>query len=73
VNELLLCETDLEAYAYAVGSGDEVLCESVINDGGFCMDICSHIVRKGGSTSPSELTLDFKKRLATQTAKMEFF
>lgn len=71
VREVLQCETDLAAYAYAVHSQDEALRESILSDGGFCMDLCNHIVRKGGSITPAQLMLDFKKRLATQNAKLE--
>jgi len=73
VKAIVLCESDLTAYNYAVRAGDEALKESIISDGGFCMDLCNHIVKKGGSILPSVLVLDFKKRLATQNAKWEFY
>lgn len=73
VKTIVQCETDLTVYNYACKIGDEVLKESIINDGGFCMDLCNHIVQKGGCVSPSVLVLDFKKRLAAQSAKFEFY
>jgi len=73
VKAIVQCETDLTAYTYACKTGDEALKESIINDGGFCMDLCNHIVHKGGAIPPSVLVLDFKKRLATQSAKWEFY
>jgi len=72
VREVLECETDLAVYAYSVRTQDEALRESILCEGGFCMDLCLHIVRKGGSIPAAQLTLDFKQRLATQNAKLEF-
>jgi hypothetical protein len=36
-------------------------------------DLCNHVVQKGGAIPASVLVLDFKKRLATQSAKWEFY
>eukprot|EP00026_Physarum_polycephalum_P008979 Phypoly_transcript_09086.p1 GENE.Phypoly_transcript_09086~~Phypoly_transcript_09086.p1 ORF type:complete len:350 (+),score=54.13 Phypoly_transcript_09086:349-1398(+) len=73
VKAIVQCETDLTVYNYACLTGDEALKESIINDGGLCMDLCNHIVQKGGSIPASALLVDFKKRLATQVAKCEFY
>jgi len=73
VRLIILCENDLSVYHYALKNGDESLKNSVINDGGFCMDLCKHIVKQGGTIPPSHLVLDFKDRLLTQSAKWEFY
>jgi len=68
----LSLKTDLNLFVYAVKMGDDGLRDSVLEDAGFVMDICRHLVKNGGKVCVPELLINFKKCLTTQNQKFEF-
>jgi len=72
IRVLLGLKTDLNMFVYATKMGDDALRDSVLDEAGFVMDICNHLVKNGGKVCVPEMLVYFKKNLSTQNQKFEF-